>query len=50
MYATQGELHVPNRKRGTVTIHNNKIAHGVTLFESGVRYGLFLLQKWSNNK
>lgn len=46
MYATQAKLHVPARNKGTVTIHDNTIAHGVTKLESGVRYGLFLLKKW----
>ena len=45
MYATRGKLEVPKRNLGTVTVHDNRIVHGVTLFESGVRYGLFFLQK-----
>ncbi len=45
MFATQGELKVPVRRLGTVTIHDNRIVHGVTLLQSGVRYGLFFLQK-----
>lgn len=46
MYVTEGKLNVPKRSKGTVTIHNNKIVHGVTVLESGTRYGLFLLKKW----
>lgn len=35
----------PERPAGTITCHNNGVVHGVTRFESGVRYSLFLLQK-----
>lgn len=45
VYASEGRLQVPQRARGTVTVHDNRIVHGVSLLESGVRYGLFLLQK-----
>jgi hypothetical protein len=45
MYASKGELHIPKRKSGTVTIHDNKIVHGVSMLESGVRYGFFMLKK-----
>ena len=45
IYATQGKLAVPKRAKGTVTVHDNTIVHGVTQLESGVRYGLFLLKK-----
>lgn len=30
IYANNGKLNKPNRKIGTVTIHDNKIVHGVT--------------------
>ena len=30
IFATEGQLHVPKRSRGTVTIHDNTIVHGVT--------------------
>lgn len=46
MYASKGKLHIPKRKTGTVTIHSNKIVHGVSMLESGVRYGFFMLKKW----
>lgn len=36
---------IPKRSAGAVTIHSNKIAHGVSLLEKGVRYGLFMIQK-----
>lgn len=45
VFATEGQLHVPVRSKGTVTIHDNTIVHGVTQLESGVRYGLFFLDK-----
>jgi hypothetical protein len=45
IYATKGKLTQPKRIKGTVTVHNNKIVHGVSLLKSGIRYGLFLLQK-----
>ena len=45
IFATNGALIAPERPEGTVTIHQNDIAHGVSLLESGIRYGLFLLQK-----
>lgn len=31
IYASQGRLHIPKRAKGSVTVHNNKIVHGVTL-------------------
>jgi hypothetical protein len=40
-----GRVVQPERKSGTVTIHHNDILHGVTVLESGTRYGLFLLRK-----
>ena len=45
VFATNGTLIAPERSEGTVTIHQNDIAHGVSLLESGIRYGLFFLQK-----
>lgn len=45
LYVCKGKIFKPERRQGTVTIHNNQIVHGVTQFESGVRYGLFFLQK-----
>ena len=46
VYVTKHEGMVfAKRNAGSLTIHNNNIAHGVTCLESGVRYGLFLLQK-----
>ena len=38
-----GSIIQPDRITGTMTVHNNKICHGVTRFESGVRYSLFAL-------
>jgi hypothetical protein len=34
---------VPPRPAGSVTVHTNKVVHGVTTLHSGVRYGLFFL-------
>lgn len=45
LYVSKGRLNAPERKTGTVTIHDNTIVHGVTLLRSGVRYGLFFLKK-----
>lgn len=45
VYATREQLAQPRRSQGTVTVHSNNIVHGVTLFKSGVRYGLFFLKK-----
>jgi predicted 2-oxoglutarate/Fe(II)-dependent dioxygenase YbiX len=45
VFATQGKLHAPERRAGTVSIHENDIVHGVSMLHSGVRYGLFFLQK-----
>lgn len=45
IYATEEKLHIPKRSIGTITIHNDKIVHGVNEFYSGIRYGLFLLKK-----
>ena len=32
LYASRGQLHEPRRRLGTVTVHDNRIVHGVTLF------------------
>ena len=45
VYATNEGLNAPPRPAGTVTIHHNDIVHGVSLLESGTRYGLFFLKK-----
>lgn len=45
VFASHGKLNVPKRKMGTVSIHENDIVHGVSKLISGVRYGLFFLQK-----
>ena len=49
IYVTKDGAFVPSRDAGSYTKHANDIAHGVTRLESGVRYGLFLLQKKKNN-
>ena len=45
VYASHGKLHAPKRPAGLVTIHENDIVHGVSIFEAGTRYGLFFLKK-----
>jgi hypothetical protein len=45
VFATNGKLFFPSRSAGTITIHYNDIVHGVSVLESGVRYGLFFLLK-----
>jgi len=39
------KLHIPVRRRGTITIHEGKTVHGVTALKSGVRYGLLVLDR-----
>ena len=43
----QGELHIPERPAGTLTIHGPRILHAVTRLTAGSRYGLFLLDKFA---
>jgi len=43
-YVTSKGLTIPSRTRGCATVHDNRIVHGVTRLESGVRYSLFLQQ------
>ena len=50
MYLSEGKIHVPPRRPGTITLHENDIVHGVTQLVSGVRYGLFLLKDKRENK
>ena len=45
VYATEKGLMYPERNPGSFTKHTNDIAHGVTCLKSGIRYGLFFLQK-----
>jgi hypothetical protein len=44
IYLSKDKLEAPARPAGTITIHNNKIVHGVSILESGTRYGLFFLK------
>ena len=50
VFVTKDGAFVPIRNAGTYTKHRNDIAHGVTRLESGVRYGLFLLQKRASKR
>ena len=45
IYLTKDKLEAPARPAGAITIHNNQIVHGVSILESGTRYGLFFLKK-----
>lgn len=45
-FITDSGLEIPERTQVSATIHTNKIVHGVTKLESGVRYALFFLQKF----
>jgi len=40
-----GKVHKLNRKKGSLTIHDNTIPHGVSKLVSGVRFGLFFLKQ-----
>lgn len=40
-----GQIEVPQRRRGTCTIHDPKILHAVTRVTAGVRYSLFVVDK-----
>ena len=44
VYLSKDKLEAPARTAGTITIHNNKIVHGVSILKSGTRYGLFFLK------
>ena len=43
VYLTDGCFHKPDQLKGSITIHNNDIIHGVTPILSGIRYSLFIL-------
>ena len=45
VYLTQNRAVYYNVQPGQATVHDNTVAHGVTEFEGGVRYALFLLRK-----
>jgi len=45
VYAAEGKMHIPERRKGTITVHNNSIVHGVTRLERGVRHSLYLIEK-----
>jgi hypothetical protein len=45
IYLTKDKMEAPARPAGAITIHNNQIVHGVSILESGIRYGLFFLKK-----
>ena len=41
------KITVPSRPAGSYTIHDDKILHGVSRLDSGVRYGLFFLGQYA---
>jgi small ubiquitin-related modifier len=43
IYVTGDGVFAPSRPAGSYTIHDNKILHGVSRLDAGVRYGLFFL-------
>ena len=43
IYLTDGKVHRPEQVKGSITIHNNDIIHGVTPIVKGERYSLFVL-------
>jgi hypothetical protein len=43
VFASEEGLKFPARPRGSCTIHDNTVVHGVTTMQAGVRYGLFFL-------
>lgn len=38
-------IEIPRRKKGSITIHDNGVIHGVTTLIGGVRYGLLVLDR-----
>ncbi len=44
-FVTPEGLVAPRRPAGSATVHDHRIAHGVTKLTDGVRYGLFFLRK-----
>ena len=49
VYLTEGLIHKPEQIKGSTTIHNNDIIHGVTPIISGIRYSLFILHTPDSN-
>lgn len=45
VYLHDDLLDSPSRPKGTITIHENDIVHGVTMLTSGVRYSLYLFER-----
>ena len=45
IYATREGMRMQPRQPGSVTVHDNRVVHGVTQLLSGVRYSLFFLQR-----
>ena len=45
VFATSEGLVAPPRPAGSATVHDHRVAHGVTKLTAGVRYGLFFLRR-----
>ena len=45
VFVTGRGLRWPRRPAGSATVHCNRMVHGVSQLERGVRYGLFLVRK-----
>ncbi|KAH8051641.1 hypothetical protein JL721_11082 [Aureococcus anophagefferens] len=45
VFAADDKLVKPRRPAGSYTVHNDRVAHGVSTLERGVRYALFLLMR-----
>ena len=50
MYIEGNELVIARRDPDTVFIHDNRIVHGVSKMESGVRYSLYILGEMNNKE
>ena len=45
VFAADDKLVKPRRPAGSFTVHNDRVAHGVSTLERGVRYALFFLMR-----
>ena len=45
VFAADDKFVKPRRPAGSYTVHNDRVAHGVSTLERGVRYALFFLMR-----
>ena len=45
VFAADDKLVKPRRPAGSYTVHNDRVAHGVSTLERGARYALFFLMR-----